>query len=322
MESQVKLDIKDKKILDFLIKDARMSNSSLAKAIGLSKKGIEYRINKLEEKGVIQNYNSIINYKLLGYSSINVYVNLQFLNKEIKKKIKYFLENSEIINFISWTNREYDLKFIALSKKFESFKKLFNDFNLKFSMNIKDTLFTVSISSDYNFYSFNNENANSPLLSISETEKKVELDNLDKKILTELNINARKNSSEIARITGSNYKVIGSRIKKMIKKNVILGMQAQINFSILGKYKHEIFLFLSEADKKTLKDMKLFLKKKEGVSCVHNQLGIADLNLELITDTNDGFYDFIDEFQDKYPNILKDYKHMIFIENIKTNFIY
>ena len=48
MQEIVKLDIKDKKILYELYTNARQSNNSIAKKIGLSREAIDYRIKNLE----------------------------------------------------------------------------------------------------------------------------------------------------------------------------------------------------------------------------------------------------------------------------------
>ena len=56
------MDKKDKLILKELDKDARQSNAEIGKKINLSKDVVNYRIKRLEENEIIQNYYSIIDY--------------------------------------------------------------------------------------------------------------------------------------------------------------------------------------------------------------------------------------------------------------------
>ena len=55
------LDELDQKILQLLIQNARMSYSDLGEAVGLSRVAVKARIRALEERGVIEEYTTIVN---------------------------------------------------------------------------------------------------------------------------------------------------------------------------------------------------------------------------------------------------------------------
>ncbi len=57
----------DRKILRFLIKNARMPYLEIARECGISGAAIHQRIRKLEENGVIQGSRILVNPKALGY---------------------------------------------------------------------------------------------------------------------------------------------------------------------------------------------------------------------------------------------------------------
>ena len=60
------LDATDARILDALVKDARVSIADLARSVGLSPPSVSERIKRLEEVGVIEGYTLTINPKALG----------------------------------------------------------------------------------------------------------------------------------------------------------------------------------------------------------------------------------------------------------------
>jgi Lrp/AsnC family leucine-responsive transcriptional regulator len=69
------IDAVDLKILSSLQADARMQNSALAKELGMAPSAVLERVRKLEEKGIIKSYSTIIspsaiNLKLLAFISI------------------------------------------------------------------------------------------------------------------------------------------------------------------------------------------------------------------------------------------------------------
>src|SRR3989344_5156973 len=76
-EKEVNLDLKDKKILFEMDFNARATYAELAKKIGLSKQGVEYKINNLVKKGVIKGFYPIINVPKLGFIYCRLLITLQ-----------------------------------------------------------------------------------------------------------------------------------------------------------------------------------------------------------------------------------------------------
>ena len=56
----------DKKILNLLQKDARISNAEIARQINMAPSAVLERIRKLERKGIIKGYEARLNHKKLG----------------------------------------------------------------------------------------------------------------------------------------------------------------------------------------------------------------------------------------------------------------
>ncbi len=60
------IDSIDKKLLDALVANARISNAEIARLVGLSAPSVSERIKRLEEAGVIEGYTVKINPEALG----------------------------------------------------------------------------------------------------------------------------------------------------------------------------------------------------------------------------------------------------------------
>jgi Lrp/AsnC family leucine-responsive transcriptional regulator len=60
------MDEKDKKILELLQRDGRMTNADLAKALNMTPSATLERVKKLEESGLIRGYMALVNPKTLG----------------------------------------------------------------------------------------------------------------------------------------------------------------------------------------------------------------------------------------------------------------
>ncbi|MBK7178049.1 MAG: Lrp/AsnC family transcriptional regulator [Chloroflexi bacterium] len=61
------LDEIDRVLLTYLQEDARISNAELARRVELSPPGLQKRIRKLEEAGVIDKYVTLVNHEAVGY---------------------------------------------------------------------------------------------------------------------------------------------------------------------------------------------------------------------------------------------------------------
>ena len=82
----VDLALKDRKILYELDLNCRQSNTQIGKKVGLSRQVVEYRIKKMEDEGVIQNYYTVIDTYKLGYTFYRYYINLQSISRKRNKR--------------------------------------------------------------------------------------------------------------------------------------------------------------------------------------------------------------------------------------------
>jgi DNA-binding Lrp family transcriptional regulator len=87
----INLDKKDKKILIELEKDARQSNKQIAKKVGVHADLVRYRINRLEQNGVIGWFLTFVNFSKIGYTDYGIYIITQKLTKEIEKELIGYL---------------------------------------------------------------------------------------------------------------------------------------------------------------------------------------------------------------------------------------
>jgi len=83
------LDTVDRRLLDALQEDARISNADLAKKIGLSPSPCWRRVRNLERKGVVRRYVTLLNPEAMGLP-INV-----FATVALEKQVESALENFE-----------------------------------------------------------------------------------------------------------------------------------------------------------------------------------------------------------------------------------
>ncbi len=92
------VDVTDRKIIDELSKDSRISFADLGRKISLSPSSVRERIQKLNDNGVIKKYSLQLDYSKLGYG-LEVFIILKLFSGRLKvfiSKVNEFEEIKEV----------------------------------------------------------------------------------------------------------------------------------------------------------------------------------------------------------------------------------
>lgn len=321
MVKKFKIDMKDKKILYELNWDARQSNAELARKVGLSKKAVEYRVKQLEDKKIILGYYPVIDFLRLGNHYGRTFIKLQYVTSEVKSKMDKFIKETPELNWSLWMSGEYDLGIGIWIKSLADYKRVFFKFSSMFEKYIKKRFFSIATELTQYPYRFLLEKDDSRRLVMSETRDIYVTDELDKEILIELNENARKTLIGISRKLGVNYKTVADRIKRLQKAGVLLTTRAVVNNEALGYTHYKLLLNLTHDDKKKIAAIKEDLRKNLNTVYFVDEIGISDIDVEMMIGSNREFIDIIEALENKYPDMIKEYRHIIFTDTIKVSFL-
>ena len=136
---KVKLDSKDKKILEQLQKNCRQTIAEIAKATKLPRDVVVYRIKKLEKNKVIRAHHTSLNPHKLGYP-LYVYVLFSCYNikpEEESKFVNYLKSNKQII-YVAKNSGKYDFTIGVCAKDYLQFDNIIRQIRQKFTDVIKD----------------------------------------------------------------------------------------------------------------------------------------------------------------------------------------
>ena len=222
------LDLKDKKILYHLDLNSRESINQIAKKVGLSKDLVNYRIKRLEKEDYILGYQTIIDFKKLGYLTIRTRITLINTTPQKEKEIIDFLVKQNKVFFILELEGT-ELTFGLMIKEIEELNDFYKNFEIKFKKFFSEKKFSI-YSNLYHFnrnYLGNFKEKNTLMLGFSKKEK---VDELDLKVLKILSKNARTSTVEIATKLKMPATTIAHRIKQLENKKVIVGYSILFNF--------------------------------------------------------------------------------------------
>lgn len=134
------------------------------------------------------------------------------------------------------------------------------------------------------------------------------MDLLDRKILTELDKNARQSYSEIAKKIKSNKFTVRNRINSLIKRNIIIGTRTSVNMTKLGYKYYRIHLRLQHISTKIIENITEILKQDKRLSWVVTCDGKHDIIV--ITHVKSEYE--LDEITNNFSNLFG--KHILDIE--------
>ncbi len=99
------LDKVNQQIIALLQEDAKQTNTSISKKIGISSPAVSERIKKLEDAGIIENYKTIVSPKELGYQFKAIITLKAFMGK-LKPFLKKVKSYDEVVNCYRVTGNE------------------------------------------------------------------------------------------------------------------------------------------------------------------------------------------------------------------------
>ena len=135
----MKLDKKDKKILEILNDNARLTIAKISRKTGIQRDSVLYRINKLKDSSVIRFFHSVLNPVVLGFP-VHTFVNFSLynLNKENEKKFLSFLKFQKNVIYVAKTTGKWDVVIAIAARDLRQFDDIMTEIRMKFSKIIKE----------------------------------------------------------------------------------------------------------------------------------------------------------------------------------------
>jgi Lrp/AsnC family leucine-responsive transcriptional regulator len=106
--------------------------------VKLSSDGVNYRIKKMIEMGLITGYVPLVNYSLLGYTVYGVLMNIHNLSKEKENKLESFLKNNKNVLWAVKTIGKYNLLMYLSVKESEELHQTLLKMREMFSSDIRE----------------------------------------------------------------------------------------------------------------------------------------------------------------------------------------
>jgi DNA-binding Lrp family transcriptional regulator len=144
----------------------------------------------------------------------------------------------------------------------------------------------------------------------------LKLDLIDKKIIHELDLNAKSPISLIAKKIHVSREIVNYRIAKLTKENVIKGFKAFIDSSKFGYKIYRVFFKFFSINKTQLNELIKLLDENQKVFWISESDGFVDFVFGIWFKEEIEFHNFYTNLMSRFRKIIKkDYVHKILYNN-------
>jgi len=320
--AKMELSKKDKDILFELSLNGRASLTALAKKVKLSKQVVSYRLNQLEKNKVILGYHAITNIYMLGRTHYRVFAKYQNMSSEKEEEFISYLMNHPKIVWIAYFDGDLDVAFLVWVNNIREFEEVYDEINEKYGIYFQEKNFSIATKIEYLKYKFLSNKKDTSSLIFGDCFSDYKLDQLDKNIIKELNLNGRVTLVELANKYNSSAKVIKTRIDKLLKEKVIVGFNVKINHNLIGYTHRKVMMKLNDTSKNKIKQLSSYLKNHKNAIFIVKPIGDHDFEFELMTESNEEFHQIIKDMRSKFAGDIKNYNSVIHYAEPKSGQLY
>jgi len=312
------MDKKDQKILIELDKDPRLSTSKLAKRLRISQQVADYRIKKLQERGIINKFGTIIDLYRLDIQQYRIFLRFKGIGQEKKKDIFKYLKNNKQVYWAARIGGRFDLLIVIgvpdfpafdqfLDEMYKVFPQCFHDYRANYVLTheiYKHKSWSKALTHDYISYGTG--------VSVEE------LDDLDWRILGEIKDNCRIAALQLAQKFNTTYKTIQNRIKRLRDKKVIIGERIFTS----DKETKRFIVLLSYSEFSKAKERKLFAEFRQHpeITQAMHMFGGWPIFLHVRTENIEKLQSLLIQLRERHP-LIQNHEALPVFEDILINLL-
>lgn len=292
----VKLDVKDEKILELLAEDSRISFQQIAKELRISRDIASYRIKKLIEREVISKFSLKLDYSDFNYSKFIVLLQLTELSEEKEKEISLFIKkNKELVEAVKYFDK-WDYLFVVQCKDMSELEAIINSFNKTFGFYVIDQEVLYLIT-DY-----------------STSKSKETFDEKDIELLNTLLKNSRTSAVELGSFCNLSPDAILYRLKKYSKFKFTIFS----NNNKLGFHTYDVLFSMRFFDKMQEAKLRTFLETQKEIRDTYRLLGNWNLFMRIAVENPIQLHTIIRKFRTLFAGNVKDFDVIQAFKEIKN----
>lgn len=307
------LDRLDRQIIHELDRDASQSMSKISKSLRLGSDLVEYRIKRLISDGVINRFSPLIDPSVMGFQIYKTYVKHR-LSKSSLGTLLLAIDKDPHTYWLSEGYGRWDLVFSVAARSVSQFQTILDLHLGNHGAYILD-LAVYPLVSVNRFPKHYLVGKGEEVIRWRSAEGILVLDDLEKRLLTEISNNCRMTDIELAKRLKSTPAIVNYRRKKLEDSKVILGYWVQLDYAKLGMALVKIFIEPKIFSRTLRKRILNFCRKEPRITCYIQQIGNYSLELEAEVQDYQDLTRLLEIFRDEFGSEIGHIEHMTLTNN-------
>lgn len=305
-----KLNWKDKKIIERLDINSRSPNSKIGRKVGFSSQIVNYRILRLEERGIIKGFYTLVNVKKLGYTNYEVLFNTKYLNSKAMAKIVLEVKKIPEISWFVSCRGEWNIISSIMTKNVEEFSYILEKLiDIIGNYLIRHDLFIIIRQNMLPYrkligkeQSIEDEKS----VGYKNSVMNIEITKTDKTILRNIVSDARVGKKELSIKTGLSVDKIRYSLEKLEKNGIIKSYKPSIDVTKIGMAWHIVFFRLNPGEKSRKEELVNYLKGRFSAFRIVQGVGTWSLMTEFHSNDLNDFNLLYDKLLLRYEDIISE----------------
>lgn len=302
------LDIKDRKILFALEQNARQANIALGKEVGLPPDVVQYRIDRLIDRGVLKFFLGYINFAKLGFVDYGLYLSTQRMSKAQEQEFIKFLTSHPYCPYFCRSGGTYNFVADMLARDPISLMELVTDLTNKFGASLYRREIVTRIHATHFAKQYLLDASKAPEPSTyfgGTTSRTVKIDENDDQILRMLGADARVRLIDIAQQIGLSSTAVAQRVKRLEEARLITGYFAWIEPQSFGYQSFNLLLKQQNLQTEDEKRLFEFCRVHRHVVWLIKTLGPWDFEIAVEVKSQERLQQVVDELYDKFSEVIQ-----------------
>ncbi|MBN8551150.1 MAG: Lrp/AsnC family transcriptional regulator [Deltaproteobacteria bacterium] len=295
-----KLSDNERTLLAAIAASEYISAEALAKLSGLRIHVVRYLLRIFNDEKLISR-SIFVDYSRLGSTIFNMFFSVSAQKRDAVLK---FLANYPSVTWLTENGGERRYELSMAVQHFSELPKLTDLVHEKFGVTLKNKIWAAEV--DFHFYGYKQLTKPGklpPRYSISSAGTKLEVDELDHKILDRLRSAHFSSEKDIARNLGIPASSLSYRINRLQKGGVIRGQRWVIAVEKLGYAEYQILLDLEAASKDFHQRFLSWSATHPSILACFRCFGGWEYKILLLAPSAEGAFQFQDDLSSKFPEV-------------------
>jgi len=326
-DEKVRLDLLDRKIIYLLCKNARYSDTAIAKALRVRRETVSYRIKRMVDEGFLHGFLTVVDSCRLGFRMHVLYLKLRDANYD-KTMVEELLP-LEQVSALKNCGGSYDIVMFVTSRDLEEFDGFLDSLLSKYSGRIQDYLVLEVVEEDFTgiemllspsekkglvIHEKKGSTFQQEIQSARKTLSVVEIDATDRKILNILSLDGRIPLAQLSEKAGLSVPAVENRVKRLIREEVIRSFMPLAALSHLGYQWYKVIFRTKNLDKKRFV---AYLRTHSNVLWYTRVVGKWNYQFSIFAKDNEEFNRILSEIRTEFAENIINYDSFIIFNQHK-----